>query len=89
MIYGLVDPRSGVVRYVGRTENPSSRFREHTGITKTSPKLGEWIADLRLNNLTPIFTFIDSVPKHIASESELKWIKHFDAIYPLLNTRIK
>ena len=28
-IYGLVDPRYGLVRYVGQPEDPDRRYREH------------------------------------------------------------
>jgi hypothetical protein len=28
-IYGLVDPRDGHVRYVGQSEDPDCRFRQH------------------------------------------------------------
>jgi predicted GIY-YIG superfamily endonuclease len=90
VVYALVDPRDGVVRYVGVTDNPQHRLNEHIGRTrKRSVKLGEWLAELQREKLLPHFVFLDSVKSADSIKAEAKWIAHFQRLSPLFNHKKK
>jgi predicted GIY-YIG superfamily endonuclease len=92
VIYGLLDPRTGLIRYVGVTSNPEKRMNEHlkdrnkkgSGIKKNT-----WINELMDLNIPPLFVFLDAVHQNIAMERELYWIKHFSCFSVLLNSHKK
>lgn len=86
VIYALVDPRDGVVRYVGVTDNPQLRLREHLQRKrKSSVKLAIWLEDLAKVKLVPCFVFLDSIKTDTSYRVESEWIAHFEAISPLYN----
>lgn len=88
VIYALVDPRDGCVRYVGATSEPSARLKEHMRHKGTSSR-DEWIRDLVKEKFKPVFVFLDSVQAEKAHEAELEWIAHFGAISELHNYKSK
>lgn len=46
-VYALSDPRTGAVRYIGKTKNASNRFKSHLRARNTSqPQICEWISSL-------------------------------------------
>lgn len=64
-VYYLVDPRDGVVRYVGCTESPDQRLYTHIATRNTkSVRRDEWILDLLAAGLKPemkiVFQTVDS-----------------------------
>jgi hypothetical protein len=91
VIYALVDPRDGVVRYVGVTNNPQNRFQDHIGRkTRRGPrKKALWLESLAKENLKPIFVFLDAVPHEVAETKEIWWIQHFSTISELYNYKKK
>lgn len=89
VIYALVDPCTGLVRYVGNTINPDKRFREHIYRHRKTPKMQSWIQELAAKNMTPIFVFLDSIKTETAMEIEKEWINHFNELSPLLNFQLK
>ncbi len=89
MVYALVDPRTGLVLYVGITDSPHRRYTEHLRKSKKQANLSSWFDELRSKKLVPIFVFIDSVPSEKSLEKELEWITHFQKIFPLYNHRKK
>ena len=63
VIYGLCDPRTGVLRYVGKTVQPlPRRLRAHLS-QKTEDHRGRWIAVLRAEGLVPDIFCIEEVPE--------------------------
>ena len=88
VIYGLCDSRTGIVKYVGVTSQPSYRFKEHLRGKKES-KIKVWIDELKSQKVEPIFIFLDSVHSSLAEETEMKWITHFNKISPLINSKLK
>ncbi len=88
VIYGLCDSRTGIVKYVGVTSQPSYRFKEHLRGKKAS-KVKTWLDELKSEKTIPIFIFLDSVHESLAEETELKWITHFNKIAPLINSKLK
>jgi hypothetical protein len=88
VIYALVDPKSGLVRYVGSTTAPMTRMQGHMrmGPRDTSIK-NAWIKTLVDCGLAPVFVFLESVTEEDTPAAESRWIDHFSKISPLLNQR--
>lgn len=62
-IYGLHDPRSGICRYIGKTNNPNKRFKDH--LCKSlgdNPHKKNWILSLRAAGLRPRLEILRTVP---------------------------
>lgn len=73
-IYALVDPRDGVVRYVGKTiKKLERRLAGHLNEKKDTRKF-RWIQTLLQDGLTPKIKLIDTVPSESWEEHEIKWI---------------
>lgn len=68
-IYGLVDPRSGVVRYIGKTQRQirnavESRYNRHIAESKSTPLLTHktrWISGLLELGLKPEVLILDEI----------------------------
>lgn len=86
VVYALVDPRDGTVRYVGQTHCPRLRMRYHLEATRESranDRLHEWMLELIEQKLSPLFAVLGSVPpvgreryqQHLLDEMERRWIK--------------
>lgn len=84
-IYGLVDPRSEDVRYIGQTVNPLTRLRHHRSCYQPGPK-GDWIADMRACGLKPDMTILEETKYDLAYEREQHWVNHFRQTGKLLNS---
>src|ERR1700748_269660 len=65
-IYGLVDPRTGLISYIGKTNNLEDRLKKHIGscnsIQERTNRKSRWINSLILNNLLPTIVELDKVP---------------------------
>ena len=58
-IYLLKDPRNGLPKYVGKSNNPKKRLKEHICDSKFEhTKKGNWIKKLIKLNLTPIIEIL-------------------------------
>ena len=88
-IYALVDPRDGVMRYVGITVDSQSRLREHIGDIGVNEAKEAWIAELGRLGLKPAMeTLEESDDSDYAAERELYWIQTLLAQgVPLTNIR--
>jgi len=77
-IYGLTDPLSGIIRYIGKSSNPKSRFREHFQI-RENPKTHKekWINSLIRLGLKPELIIIETTTKDQASIAEIFWIAEY------------
>jgi group I intron endonuclease len=74
-IYLLKDPISNEVRYVGKSDNPDKRFKEHIKKAKYSKThKNNWILSLKDNGLIPILEIIDQVPSNECGFWEQHWI---------------
>lgn len=69
-IYGLVDPRTRGVRYVGQTVSPEQRYSQHVSSTENTPK-GVWIQELRSVGLKPDFIILDTTE----SEDQVNYLE--------------
>lgn len=75
-IYTLSDPSTSMVRYVGKTNFPERRLKEHISDTESNYRT-KWIRFLKVQSLKPIFEVIDEV-----SESEWEfWEQHYISLF--------
>lgn len=74
-IYSLADPADPtVIRYVGMSAAPYSRYRSHV---KRMP----WALDLIKQGRFPVMILVEWTPHYtIARDREIYWIKHFRAM---------
>lgn len=79
IIYTLSDPRTNLVRYVGKTTNINKRFIKHINESKksTSSHKKAWIRGLLNVGLKPIINIIDKVGKDEWEFWETYWISQF------------
>lgn len=76
-IYGLADPRTGEIRYVGRTVNLRHRTRRHLRVAGTeSPSLyrDRWIKQLLSEGLEFNLIVLETIDESQSGEAETKWI---------------
>lgn len=76
-IYTLTDPKTGLVRYVGKSNNPQKRVLRHIreAITRLDRKdhKNNWVRSLLNENNKPILEIIDEVPKNDWQQWEIYW----------------
>lgn len=81
-VYVLTDPRyPDDVRYVGVTDNPQRRLRQH--ISKSKGKTyhrANWINSLLDNGLKPMMTIIDETDENNWRQCEIEWIARYRAM---------
>jgi len=89
-IYVLKHPITNEICYVGRSLNPSTRYRNHIHLAKKSTHKNQkdaWICSLLNINLKPIMEIIDSCPMDLSTETEKYWIEEYRKTCNLKNTR--
>lgn len=87
-IYALICPETQQVRYIGKSNNPQRRLREHIrDHSKYQRHKDHWIGALHARGLLPIMQIVEEVPFEIWAERELFWINHYtEHEHPLTNT---
>ena len=77
-IYILIDPRDNKVRYVGKANNVSQRYKAHLNrARKHQIHKANWIKQLKELNLKPILEVVDIVPIDEWIFWETYWIAQF------------
>jgi len=85
-IYGLVDPETNEVRYVGKSNNPKVRYQSHLIDKKSNPHKTSWIKSLSKRGLKPKLVILEEATRDKWEERERYWIKHYqDEGAPLVN----
>lgn len=86
-IYGLRDPNTGEIRYVGRTMNPKARVSIHMGHNGgVNQAKREWAASLKAQGQYAEMVILETCDtKDDAVDAEATWIHHFLASGPLFN----
>lgn len=83
-IYELIDPETNRVRYIGKTNNPIKRLRDHINECKKygfwTPK-NKWILSLIDKGLKPIMNVIEETENDNINELEIDYIKKYREIY--------
>ena len=73
-VYGLVDPRDGALRYVGRSSNPRARATAHL-TSKDRRRIRQWIGDLLAAGARPTLRILQEVPPgEDAAAAEKTWL---------------
>ena len=89
IIYGLCDPDTNIIRYIGKAKELYFRIRNHykPSTLKSKTHKNDWIKSLLKDNKRVKVIVIEqckSIDK--LNESEIKWIKHYkDLGYNLTN----
>ena len=60
-IYYLRDPRTQLIRYVGRSRNPIRRLKAHLNNEDGNKGKRSWILELKKEGLEPELVFVESV----------------------------
>ena len=81
-IYTLSDPRTGIVRYVGKSDNPAKRLKSHLRESRVEKNCHrhDWINALQSVELTPILSIIEECPREAWAEREIHWIAFYRAL---------
>jgi hypothetical protein len=79
-IYGLVDPRTGLVSYVGKSNDPEKRFISHLNQLNVKTNKIDWIKQLIKQKLVPELVIIDECIDENVNYLEIFWIKHFKVL---------
>lgn len=75
-IYGLVDPETNEVRYIGKSIRPEGRLRDHINEPPSNCHRSHWIQSLKARGLEPSLMIIETVHGEWPwQESERFWIK--------------
>lgn len=89
LIYGLVDPLSGQLRYLGKSESGLRRPRRHRRpceLKIDNSHKGRWIKKLHAKNLSYGIVVIQETDKATLVQAEIFWIAYFRAMgCPLTN----
>lgn len=74
-IYGLLDPDSLELRYIGKTKYPKKRMQQHCYPTqlKTKTHRNSWIKSLLRQNKKPGFIILEACVRDV-DEAEIEWI---------------
>lgn len=88
LIYGLVDPRTDYIRYVGKANKPKTRLAGHLApsqIKRNTPKIN-WLNELRSEGKKPDIVILEEVSYGAWQDTERKWIQHYRSLpdYPPL-----
>lgn len=81
-IYGLCDPLTQQLRYIGKSNDPSVRNYEHTSarFLKSKTHKNHWIKSLQSKALRPELFIIEEVLRDGWQEDERFWIAYFKSI---------
>jgi predicted GIY-YIG superfamily endonuclease len=76
-VYYLVDPRNNEVKYVGKTKNPKSRYKQHiTKLDKTMTPKKQWLMELFAKGLQPKMIIAETVNGEGRIEEQAHLDKH-------------
>jgi hypothetical protein len=75
-LYCLLDPETGEIRYVGKTDEPKARLAAHIRHSKHNRR-GNWIKNLRNRGLVPAMEVLFEVPREEWEKYERSYIRIF------------
>lgn len=87
-IYGLIDPRTAYIRYVGKADVPKTRLALHLQPAQLELKTrkSQWLRELLSYGYRPNQIILEVVDYSVWGESEKKWISYYRTLpdYPPL-----
>lgn len=83
-VYTLSDPRTGEVKYVGRTEDPHQRLESHLS-SSPNGDLADWRESLQAEGLGPEMTVVAVTPAEQLRKKEAELISRLSEEWELLN----
>ena len=85
-IYALKDPFTGTIRYIGKSDRPKERLREHLKDKERNHRTN-WINSLGIIRSRPVLEVLDEVPKAEWEFWEKEWIRWARIMmFPLTNS---
>lgn len=74
-IYGLADPRTGRIRYIGKSIRPIERLGNHVNEPTSQCHRSHWLAELKALGLSPALVILEAVPSDKSwQQAERVWI---------------
>ncbi len=84
-IYGLKDPETKLIRYIGKSNDPEKRYRDHLRDKSITYKT-YWIKSLAAKGLYPELVILEEVLIECWQERECYWITYYrEQSIPLTN----
>jgi hypothetical protein len=80
VIYGLLEPNTHEIKYIGKTINLKERVRKHLQPSKLVKKnyKNNWLNKLIKNNERPIVVVLENCSsEENLNDAEIKWISHY------------
>jgi predicted GIY-YIG superfamily endonuclease len=75
-VYGLVDPRDSLIRYVGITDDIYRRFKEHMRANGKNPGMNAWMKTLQAEQEMLVMVVLERAESyHEALRLEAEWIQ--------------
>jgi len=75
-IYGLRDPLTDEIRYIGKANNPKLRFSYHMACNDVNRHKVNWILSLKELKLKPEMVILEKTNEQEWEEREKHWIKY-------------
>lgn len=82
-VYGLIDPRSGELRYIGKTQNLARRLRQHlqTSELRANTYKVHWLRELLTEGLRPTVMILEEAHEGAnLNDSEKELIEYFRSL---------
>lgn len=73
-IYGLIDPRSGEIRYIGQSYRPFVRLQQHIRQTLQTSRKAKWVTSVLKAGARPELKILSCLPKCLVDIEESIWI---------------
>lgn len=84
-IYGLFDPDTDQLRYVGKAKNSAKRLSRHFQEKTLHRPVNRWVLKLVEAGKFPVLRVLETVPYEVWEEAERRWIAHYRQTCDLLN----
>lgn len=76
-IYGLIDPRTNLVRYIGKSIHPENRLKGHLKIKIARNHKERWLLKLKSMNMIPNLIILEQTSEFLINQAEKFWIAKY------------
>ena len=73
-IYGLQDPRDGLIHYVGKSKRPEYRLKQHLRGKATNADKMVWLDGLGVAGVEPLVVILEETDAQGWAKTERRWI---------------